>query len=285
MRKVQIITDSGVDLPQEYIEKHNIYVVPYYISFGEQTYRDGIDITTEMLYQKVEEYGELPKTAAISPADWKMHFDKFVEKDIDVVCLILSSKISSTFQNAYLASQEYEEGRVVVIDSKSLSGAVGLLTLKAAGFRDQGYTAVQIGNEINQMREKLHTQFVLRTLEYLYKGGRCSSMTRLMSVVLSIKPQIKMFDGALDVYKKAPGKNSRAVETMVEEFLDYVKQDKIDLEYVFVTHSMAPKMRDLIYKMLDKAEVKIENLIESHAGTVISSHCGAGTIGILYLEK
>lgn len=285
MRKVQIITDSAVDLPQELIEKHNIYVVPYYISFGEQSYRDGIDINVEQLYKQVKQTNVLPKTAAISPIDWKLHFDKFIEQDMDIVCITISSKISSTYQNAVLSSRDYDKGRVNVIDSKTLSGSIGLLTLKAVGFKEKGYSATEIADKIITLREKMHTQFVLKTLEYLHKGGRCSALTRLFSVVLNIKPQIKIFDGALDVYKKTPGKFSRSVQTMTNEFIDMAKADKLDLEYVFITHSISPKMVKLIKKMLNDANIKVENLIVSSAGCVISSHCGEGTIGILYLEK
>ncbi len=285
MRKVQIITDSSNDLPKELIEKHNIYIVPFYISFGEETYRDGIDITTEKLYEKVKETGVLPKTAAISPAEWKKHFDKFIDQDMDVFCMTISSKASSTYQSAAIAAMDYPEGRVAVVDSKTLSGSIALLTLKAVGLQERGLSAVEMAKEIDVLKEKMHTQFVIKTLEYLHKGGRCSGLTRLLSVVLNIKPQIKMFDGELDVYKKNPGKFSRAVDTMLDDFFALANAGKLDNEYVFITHSIAPKMKNYIERKLKDSGVEIKNLIESHAGSAISSHCGAGTIGILYLEK
>ncbi len=285
MRKVKIITDSSFDLPEEWIKKHDIYVVPFYILFGEETYRDGIDITTDLLYEKIKEKGILPKSAAISPEEWKTHFDKFVNQGYDVLCLTISSKSSSTFQYAYLTSQEYEKGRVVVVNTKSLSGGFGLLTLKAADLKEKGYSALKIKDELEKMIPKLHTQFVIQTLEYLYKGGRCSNMARIMGSLLAIKPQIKMNDGQLEVYKKTMGKISRAVDAMLDDFFKLVMDDKVDLEYVFITHSKADKMEGYILDRIKEKNIEIKNLIVSHAGALISTHCGAGTIGILYLEK
>lgn len=284
MRKVQIITDSAVDLPKDLINKHKIDVVPFYIYFGDESFRDGT-ITTKQMYKRVKEIGELPKTAAVSPAEWMNLYDKYIDQGIDVFVLTISSKISSNYQNAYLASQEYEAGKVVVCDSQALSGSIGLLTLKAAKFRDLGLSAEEIKAEIEKLIPKMHTQFVIKTLDYLHKGGRCSSLTKFIGTVLAIKPQIKMTDGKLDVHKRNIGKMSRAVDTMLEDFFKIESEGKLDNEFVFITHSIAPKMAQYILAEIEKRNIKIDNLIVSNAGTVISSHCGEGTIGILYLEK
>lgn len=285
MRKVQIITDSAVDLPKELLEKHNIDVVPFYILFGQESYRDGVNMTTKEMYEKVKETGELPKTAAVAPHEWKKYFDKYIEQDMDVFCLTISSGISANYQNAYIASEDYEPGRVIVLDSKVLSGSIGLLTLKAAKFAEKGLPVVQIKKELERLIPKAHTQFVIRTLDYLYKGGRCSATAKLFGTMLSIKPMIKMFDGQLDVYKKSMGKMSRAVDIMLDDFFKLEEEGKLDKEFVFITHSIAPTMEKHIRKELAKRNIEIEHLITSEAGAVISSHCGEGTIGILYLEK
>ncbi len=285
MRKIKIITDSAVDLPKELLEKHNIDVVPFYILFDEESYRDGLTMTTEQMYEKVKQTGNLPKTAAVSPHEWKKYFDKYVEKDMDVFCLTLSSGISANYQNAFIASEEYEPGRVIVVDSKVLSGSIALLTLKAAKFVEQGLPVVQVKKEIERLIPKTHTQFVIRTLDYLYKGGRCSATAKLFGTMLSIKPMIKMFDGKLDVYKKSMGKMSRAVDIMLADFFKLEEKGKLDKEFVFITHSIAPAMEKYIKEEIAKRNIEIENLIVSHAGAVISSHCGEGTIGILYVEK
>lgn len=285
MRKVQIITDSANDLPKDLILKHNIDIVPFYILFGDETFRDGVDITTEEMYKRVEASGNLPKTAAVAPAEWQKYFDKYINQNMDIFVLTLSSGLSANYQNAYLASQEYEEGRVVVCDSKVLSSSISILTLKAARFRDEGNSAVEIKEKIEELIPKVNTQFVIRTLEYLYKGGRCSSLSRFLGAVLSIKVQIKMTNGKLDAYKKSVGKMSRGVDLMLEDFFNLAEAGKLDNEFVFITHSIAPAMEQHIKNEIEKRDIKIENLIVSEAGTVISSHCGDGTIGILYLDK
>lgn len=285
MRKVQIITDSAVDLPQELIDKHGIDVVPFYILFGNDSFRDGVTMTTEEMYKKVKETGELPKTAAVSPHEWQKYIDKYTEKGMEVFILTISSGISANYQNAVLASKEYKEGQVVVCDSQVLSGSIAILTLKAVNYRNQGLSALEIKEEIDKLIPKTHTQFVIRTLEYLYKGGRCSGTARFLGAVLAIKPQIKMTDGTLDVHTKSSGKMSRAVDVMLNDFFELAEAGKLDNEFVFITHSIAPKMEEHIKNEIAKKGIEIQNLIVSHAGSVISSHCGEGTIGILYLEK
>lgn len=285
MRKVVLISDSANDLPKEYLEKYEITVVPFYINFTNESYRDGVDITTKEMYEKIEKLGELPKSGAVSPAEWQTVFDPFIKNGYDIFCLTIGSKISSTFQNAYLASLEYEKGRVEVLDSTVLSSAISILMLKAVKLRDEGKSATEIKEAISKLTPKMNTQFVIPTLEYLYKGGRCSAMAKVIGSMLAIKPQIKMTEGVMDLYKKSVGKMSRAVDGMLEDFFKKVKEDKVDLEYVFITHSMADKMAHYIKEKLKESKIFIEHLIESHAGSVISTHCGPGTIGILYLDK
>jgi len=284
MRKVVLVADSAMDLPKDLIKKHEIIIAPFHISFGNDTYRDGIDMTTEMLYENVEKLGILPKTAAISPAEWKTIFDPIVEAGNDVFCLTIGSKISSTFQNAYVASLDYEAGRVEVLDSTVLSGSIAILMLKAIKFKETGMSAKEIKEAVEKLTHKLNTQFVIPTLDYLHKGGRCSSLSKVLGSVLQIKPQIKMTNGTLSLYKKSAGKMSRAIDGMLEDFFKLYEEGKIDTEFVFITHSIAPKYAIYIREKVTE-RVQVEHLIESFAGSVISTHCGPGTIGILYLEK
>lgn len=284
MRKVVLVADSAMDLPKDLIKKHEIIIAPFHISFGNDTYRDGIDMTTEMLYENVEKLGILPKTAAISPAEWKTIFDPIVEAGNDVFCLTIGSKISSTFQNAYVASLDYEAGRVEVLDSTVLSGSIAILMLKAIKFKETGMSAKEIKEAVGKLTPKLNTQFVIPTLDYLHKGGRCSSLSKVLGSVLQIKPQIKMTNGTLNLYKKSAGKMSRAIDGMLEDFFKLYEEGRLDTEFVFITHSIAPKYAIYIREKVTE-RVQVEHLIESFAGSVISTHCGPGTIGILYLEK
>lgn len=281
-RHVVIMTDSTADLSKELLERNSIHSIPLYVRFSDDIYRDGIDITTETLYQKVAETKELPKTAAPSPGDFFNVFKPLIDQDLDIVYIGIGSSISATIQSARVAAQEFPDYRIFIIDSKNLSSGIALLVLKAKDLRDQGLSAKDIYHQIEKLVPKVRSQFAIQTLEYLYKGGRATGLQALMGSMLRIKPIIKVVDGKLGVYKKAMGKMSRALDIMLEDF--YALEGKLDLDYVMITHSLADK--HAVY-MIDQVNQKMKpkELIESHAGCVISSHCGEGTIGILYIEE
>lgn len=285
MKKIVFMADSGMDLPKDIIEKEEITIVPFIISIGGKEYQDGINIQTKDLYDYVDKYNELPKTAAISPLVWKETFQPHIDNGDDIFVLTIGKEISSTNQNANLAKGDFPEGRIEIVDSKALSGSVALLMLKAIKFRKEGKTLQEITSLVKEIIPKVQTQFVIPSLDYLYKGGRCSGLTKFVGNMLAIKPQIKMIDGKMDVFKKSMGKISRAVDTMLEDFFEFANEDKLDLENVIITHSIADKMADYIKDKVLESKIPIENLYESQASSTISTHCGPGTIGILYIEK
>lgn len=285
MRKIKLIADSAMDLPKEIILKEEIEIVPFVISIGGKEYQDGVNITTEELYDLVDEFKELPKTAAISPLVWEETIRPYIDDGFDVLVLTIGKEISSTFQNAHLASKSFPEDRVEVIDSTVLSGSIALIMLKVIKYREEGKSLKEIKELIDNIIPKVQTQFVIPTLDYLYKGGRCSGMAKVVGNMLNIKPQIKMVSGVMDVYKKSMGKMSRGVDIMVDEFISKAKEGKVDLENVFITHSLADKMHDYIKNKVLEANLGIKNIYESHASSTISTHCGPGTIGILYIEN
>lgn len=280
--KVLIMTDSTSDLSKTHLDKRHIVSVPLYVNFSDEIYRDGIDLTTEELYKKVEEKGTLPTISAVSPGDFIKIFQKYTDLDYDIIYIGIGSKISGTFQSALIAKDEVNPEKIHLIDSLNLSSGIGLLVLKACDFRDKGYSAKQIEEEVTKLIPLVRSQFAISTLDYLHKGGRASGTAKLMGTILGIKPIIKVIDGKLDVYKKPAGKMSRALDIMLNDF--FAEIDNLDLDYVFVTHSLANKQA--VY-MMDKVKekVKIKHLIEGQAGCVIGTHCGAGTIGILYIVK
>ncbi len=284
MRNVLIVTDSTADLSKDLLEKYHIKSIPLYVLFKDQAYRDGIDIDTEGLYKKVDDVGELPKTQAVSPGDFISFFKGYIEKDYDIVYIGIGSKISGTFQSALIAQQEFGDDRVFLIDSKNLSSGIALIVLKAKDLRDQGFSAKEIYEKLLNIVPLVRSQFAIKTLDYLHKGGRASGTAKLIGGILGIKPIIQVRDGKLDVYKKPAGKMSRALDIMLDDFFKENDKDNLDLEYVMITHSLAHKQAQyMIDKVNERVEVK--TLIESTAGCVISAHCGAGTIGILYIVK
>lgn len=285
MKKIVFIADSAMDLPKEIIEKENIIVVPFVISIGGKEYYDGVNIETKDLYNYVSEYNELPKTAAIAPYVWEETFKPHIDNGDDIFVLTIGQKISSTYQNANIAKKAFPSGRIEVVDSQALSGSIALIMLKAIKFRKEGKNLQEIKDLVSEIIPKVQTQFVVPSLDYLHKGGRCGGLTKFVGNMLSIKPQIKMVNGVMDVHKKSMGKMSRAIDTMLEDFFELAKQDKLDLENVFITHSIADKMYDYIKAKVEEAKIPILNIYESHASSTISTHCGPGTIGILYIEK
>lgn len=280
MNKVMIMTDSTCDLTKELIQSRGIHVVPLYVNFGDLSYRDGVDLTTEELYAKVDELGFLPKSAAVSPGDFVNQFTHVIEAGYDIVCITIGSKLSGTHQSALLAKDMVDPDRIHVVDSNNLSSGVGLVVLKACDLRDQGLDAKTIKEKCDLITPRVRSQFAIQTMDYLYKGGRCSALSAFLGGVLAIKPIIQVNDGKLDVYKKAIGKMTRALDYMMEDYQSLY--DKIDKDYVMITHSLAEK--SAAYMKEKVAEIGMpKQLLETYAGCVISTHCGKGTIGILYI--
>lgn len=283
MNPVKIITDSTCDLSLETLKKLDIDFLPLNVIIGGVTYRDCVDITPEKLFKLVEEHDELPKTSAISPAKCYETFKHYVDLGFDVIFMGLDSKISSTYQSAVSASQEFD-GRVHVIDSVNLSSAIGLQLLKMAHFRDEGLSADQIVEKMKEITPKVQCSFALKTMNYLYKGGRCSGLTFFIGRILHLHPIIRMEEGTLKVHKTPRGKTIKALDIMIKEFKEAYDANNVDLGTVMITHACTQEYADYIYGKLSEF-MDPKHIMVTVAGCVISSHCGPGCIGILYIEK
>lgn len=279
---VKIITDSTNDLSKELIEKLGITVVPLAVNFSDESYLDGVNITVEDLYKKVSEKNELPKTSAISVSALIELFEKYVNDGHEIIYMGISKQMSSSYNNACLAAQEVAEDKIFVVDSMNLSTGIGLLLLKACKYRDNGDDAKTISEKLNRDNKLVLSQFAIEKMDYLHKGGRCSSVAKIFGTLLKIKPIIAVRDGKMHVQKKPIGKMQRALDEMIKQIL--ADKDKLDPEHIFITHSLAFEYCDYIYQKL-KPELPGVDIITTVAGCVISSHCGKGTIGILYMVK
>lgn len=281
MNYIKIFTDSTSDLPQEWAEQYNIGIIPLYTVFGNESLRDGIDITIERLFERVSREGSLPKTAAPSPADFVQHFIPYVEQNIDILYISLSSEISSTYQNAQLASEEFPKGRIHIVDSRNLSCGTGLLVMKAVKAARHGVPILEIVQLLEEMKPRIDTEFVIDTLDYLYKGGRCSGMQNLIGSLLKVRPVIKVIDGKIIPVYKVRGKREKALEQMLHNALS--QKDNMDLELVIVVHSLIEEdALELRQKLQQQTGAEV---VLTTAGCVISSHCGPKTIGIVYVKK
>ncbi len=282
MNKVKIITDSTNDLGFDILKKLDIEQIPLFVNFGEESYKDCIDINTETLYEEVKKRGSLPKTAAISIDALIEIFGGFVNEGYDVVYTGISKSMSRTFENAVLASRELPEGRVYCVDSMNLSTGIGLLLFKAAEDRDKGLSASEIASNIEKNSKLVLSQFAIETMEYLHKGGRCSGVARFFGTMLKIKPIIGVRDGKMSVIKKPIGKMKVALDAMINQIIG--DKDRLDTSRILVTHSLAYDYCEYIKSRLEVEFPGVE-IVCTVAGCVISSHCGKGTIGILYMVK
>lgn len=282
MSNVKIFTDSTSDLTQEILEAYDISVVPLYVTFEDRTFKDGVEMSSEALYKKVDELGKLPKTSAPSPSDFYNAFKPYIDEGRTILYIGLSSMISSTVQNVKIASGDFSEGSVVVVDSLNLSSGIGLLVLKACDYAKEGLTADEIADKLQNHITKVKTAFIIDTLDYLYMGGRCSALANFIGGMLKIRPVVQVVDGKMILAQKLRGKRDKALETMLNNVLK--DKDNISPERIMVTHSMGSEDAKFLKEQLQKLTDAKEILI-TEAGCVISSHCGPNTVGILYIQK
>lgn len=285
MSKLIITSDSTCDLSKDILEQYDIKIVPLYINVDGQEFKDGVDITTSEMYKLVEEKNTIPKTAATSVGDFIEFFKPFYEEGCEVIYTGISSTMSVTFNNAKTAASILNEDgeRIFVVDSGNLSTGIGLLLLKACKARDEGKSAKEVVELMENIVPKVRSQFVVETLDYLHKGGRCSSVVKFIGNILKLRIQIEVFEKSMRVAKKTIGAMKKALNLMVQDYVNNI--DKVDDEFLFVTHSEADDSKNFIMSLLEPFKDKIKNLFITKAGCVISSHCGRGCIGILYIAK
>ena len=277
-----ITTDSTSDLTKKQLEEKKIPVIPLIVTLGEKDYFDnGVDVNEEKIFDFVRETKVLPKTAARSSEDFKVFFNQFVKRGDIVIHIGLGSELSSTFQNAVVAAEEIGAEKVFVIDSKSLSSGTGLLVLEAIRLRDEKKDAKSIVKEIQRLAEKCQTSFIVDKLDYLYKGGRCSKFSFSIGSLLKIRPRLQLIDGKI----VNTGKDMGTLKSVLKKYVDYEleKYSNYRKNICFVTHTVMDQ--GVVDEIIDYVKSKgiFDEVVESTAGSVITSHCGPGTLGILYL--
>lgn len=277
-KKVLIVTDSACDLPQSYLDENNIKLISFHINLKEKTFLDRIDITTKEMFKKIDQAKEITKTAAIAPTEYEVFFKQFVD-EYDIVYIGLASGFSSSYNSARLASMSFDN--VYAVDSQNLSCGIGLLVNKAVKFKNEGFSAEEIAKKVTELVPLVRVQFVIDTLKYLHMGGRCSGMAKIFGSALKLKPIIRVLDNAMVVAKKPIGYNKG-----LHALLGYLEQDKdnIDEDMMTITHCLADEDAKYLKEKVPTI-VDHKNIMETHAGCVISTHCGPRCIGILYILK
>ncbi len=281
MKKKWIISaDSGCDLPLEIKEKYDIRTQNIWVILGEKSGKD-CEFTQKELYDYADETGKLPQTGAISPIVYEETFKSCLEEAENVVHVSLSSGISSCNQNACLAASELSN--VYVIDSKNLSSGFGHIVYKLCELLEGGMEVADAVNEIEAMKDKVDASFVLNTLEYMKKGGRCSTVAALGANLLKLKPCIEVKDGKMGVCKKYRGNLADVLKQYVDERLADI--ESIDDKRIFITHSgIDAEIENAIYEQV-KAKNYFKEILITTASSTIATHCGPSTLGVLFIKK
>ena len=280
-KQIIISSDSTCDLNRELIQRYNIRILPMGISLGDEIFRDGIDITPDAISAYAAETGQLPKTSAINMAEDADFFEELTRDGSAVIHFTISSAMSATYNNARMAAEDFED--VYVVDAKNLSTGSGLLVLAAAEMAQQGMEAEEIAQKVSAMADYVDASFVVDNLEYLAKGGRCSAVAAFGANLLQLKPCISVKNGTMGVGKKYRGKFEKVLPAYVADRLS--NSEDIDLERIFVTHAGCdPQLVESIAELV-RNTLPFKEVLVTRAGCTVSSHCGANTLGILFVRK
>ena len=281
---VKIIADSTCDLSQELLTKYDISILPLHVLLGEEEYLDGRTITPDQIYSWSDAHKTTPKTSAPSLVEAMELMKPYVEEKREIVCFSISDEMSTSGNVMRLAAEELDAAQLVtVINSANLSTGIGLLVIEAAIMAGNGETGKEIAEKMEELKPLVRASFVVDTLTYLHRGGRCSGVAALAGSALKLHPKIIVENGRMTPQKKYRGKIERVILDYVHDLEQDLKSAKKDR--VFITHSGCDKeVVEAVRSYLEGLQV-FEEILETRAGGVISSHCGPGTLGVLFIER
>ena len=279
---VKIIADSTCDLSKDLLEKYDIDILPLYIILGDKEYQDGRGVTPDEIYTWSDANNTTPKTAACSLDEATELFGKYVGEGCEIVCFSISNDMSTTGNVMRLAAESLNaQDKIAIVNSANLSTGIGLMVLEAAEMAKKGCGKDEIVARMEEIRPRVRASFVVDTLTYLHRGGRCSGAAALMGTALKLHPRIAVENG-----KMAPGKKYRG--KMSHVILTYAKDMEADLltadaNRVFITHSGCAETDIAAVKVYLEGLNRFGEILITRAGGVISSHCGPGTLGVLFI--
>ena len=281
--KIVLCADSTCDLGKELCQRYAVNYYPFHVILEDKIYGDGLDLTPEQIFKIYQEKKILPKTAAINIAEYADFFRQWTDQGFEVIYVTIGHGISTTYNNCRLAAEQVPG--VYAIDSCNLSSGSGLLVIEAAERIAAGMPAAQIAKEVQALATHVHASFIIDTLEFLYKGGRCSALQMLGANVLQLKPCIEVnnADSTMSVGKKYRGSLEKVLVQYVHDQLN--GRNDVKGDRIFITHSIMSQERvDLVYNEVQKLHIFKEILV-TDAGCTISSHCGPNTLGVLFMTK
>lgn len=284
---VKIVADSTCDLSKELLEEYDITILPLHIICNDADYLDGFSISPEEIFEWSEANKTTPKTSAVAPGEAMDGIRPLVEAGHDVICISISDELSTTGNvmrlTAQMLNEEAGREQVKVINSANLSTGIGLLVVEAAIMAKDGMESYKIVERIEELVSKVRASFVVDTLTYLHRGGRCSGLAAIAGGALKLHPKIVVKNGVLTVDKKYRGSMKHVLIQYTHEMLDLFMNART--ERVFITHACCDKVVvDAVHEYVSELGI-FDEIIETQAGGVISSHCGPGTLGVLFLEK
>ena len=278
MEKIKIITDSTLDLPAELIREKNIEVLPLLINFGEESYLDGVEITTKEMIDKINATGVLPTTAQVTPNRFEETFKKYLDEGYKIVALTLSSDMSGTYQSACIAKDMLERDDIVVIDSRNVTSGLGLLVLKACQFRDKGLGIKEIEEEILKAIPKVKSSLNFESLENLVRGGRLSKTAGTIGSVLGLRLILEVKDGKMSVKDKVRG-SKKALKKLISDF------ESVDVDFDSPIVLLELLNEDVYEGLKIYFQEKNINYIDAKVGCTVGIHSGIKPCGIFFFEK
>jgi DegV family protein with EDD domain len=281
---VKIISDSTCDLSKELLDRYDISILPLHIMLGDEEYEDGVDIKPDEIFRWSDEHKLTPKTSAPSIERAVDVMSPFLKQGMELVCFAISEDMSTSANVMRLAAEELDAtDKVFVIDSMNLSTGIGHLVVEASIMAKQGKTGSEITGQIEALRPYVRASFVVDTLTYLYRGGRCSGLSAMVGGALKLHPMIVVRDGKMSAAKKYRGNISRVIMNYAKDLENEMKNARTDR--VFITHSGCDRsVVEQVRRYLEELDI-FDEILETRAGGVVSSHCGPGTLGVLFIQK
>ena len=277
---IKITSDSTCDLAPAQIEEYNIGIVPLIVMKDDAPLKDGVDITPADIFTYTAKTGKLCSTSAVSEFEYTEYFRPLSEANDAVIHINISAEFSSCFQNATKAAAHFSN--VYVIDSRNLSTGQGHVVIEAAQLAARGLSPEEICRELNDLTGRVEASFLLDRLDYMVKGGRCSSVAALGANLLHLKPCIEVIDGRMRVVKKYRGTYDRCIQAYVTERI----QNRTDLRHdrMFITHAGAEPDTLAVARQAVAENGRFERVYETIAGCTVSCHCGPHTLGVLFIR-
>ncbi|EKQ58146.1 MULTISPECIES: DegV family protein [unclassified Clostridium] len=278
MEKIKIITDSTADLCKEIYEKYDIEVLPLLINFGEDSYLDGVEISTSEVFERIKSENILPTTAQVTPNRFIEVYKKYLNEGYKIISIHMSSVMSGTYQSAFIAKEMIESEDIIVVDSQNVTAALGILVLKAAKLREKGYNLLEIQEELNRSRNNVKLSVYFDSLEYLVRGGRISKTAGAVGNMLGIKLILEIKDGIMSVKDKIRG-NKKAIKKIISDLENSNLDDEMPVLLIDVDNA---ELTELLREYLKNNNF---NYLECPVGSTVCIHSGPGCCGLVFLTK